>query len=74
MIMAFLTPMALVETQVAIAFGASVQPFTNITPSVSIEDTRSIGLLIIWFINSNNPIFSVPEIFYHLWNTKCNIT
>ncbi|MPM37884.1 hypothetical protein SDC9_84504 [bioreactor metagenome] len=27
---------ALVETQVAIAFGASVQPFTNMTPNVRI--------------------------------------
>jgi hypothetical protein len=32
-----------VATQVAIAFGASVHPFTNITPKVSITDIRSTG-------------------------------
>ena len=30
-----------VETHVAIAFGASVQPFTRITPRVSSETTKS---------------------------------
>ena len=40
--------MARVETQVAIAFGASVQPFTRITPSVSATVTASRGLLNTW--------------------------
>ena len=40
---AFLTPIALVETQVAIAFGASVHPFTRITPNVKTVETSSIG-------------------------------
>ena len=32
-----------VVMHVAIAFGASVQPFTNITPSVSTDVIRSAG-------------------------------
>ena len=42
-IKAFLGLIALVEMQVAMAFGASVQPFTNITPSVSTDVIRSAG-------------------------------
>ena len=34
-----------VDTQVAMALGASVQPFTMITPSVSATVTASMGLL-----------------------------
>ncbi len=41
--MALRTSMALVETHVAIAFGASVQPLTSTTPSVSTAETASIG-------------------------------
>ena len=36
--------MARVTTQVAMAFGASVQPFTKITPSVNTEVTHSAGV------------------------------
>ena len=54
--MAFRALMALVETQVAIAFGASVQPLTRITPSVKTVDTISIGLWHICSQNSGNPI------------------
>lgn len=35
--------MARVTTHVAIAFGASVQPFTKITPSVKTDVTHSAG-------------------------------
>ena len=48
--------MALVETHVAMAFGASVQPLTRITPSVKTVDTISIGLWHICSQNSGNPI------------------
>jgi len=54
-IIAFFASIALVETQVAIAFGASVQPLTSITPSVSIVETNSIGLFIISPIKSKRP-------------------
>lgn len=37
-------PMALVETQVAMALGASVQPLTRITPRVSTTVTARTGL------------------------------
>lgn len=37
-------PMALVETQVAMAFGASVQPLTRITPVVNNTVIASAGL------------------------------
>ena len=47
MTIALRTPIARVETQVAIAFGASVHPFTRITPSVSSADTASIGFSVI---------------------------
>ena len=43
-IMAFLGVMERVETQVAIAFGASVQPFTNTTPKVRITVISKAGL------------------------------
>ncbi|MPM58044.1 hypothetical protein SDC9_104873 [bioreactor metagenome] len=39
------TPILRVETQVAIALGASVHPLTRITPSVSSTVTASGGLL-----------------------------
>ena len=41
--MAFLVDMHLVVMHVAIALGASVHPFTNITASVSNADIKSIG-------------------------------
>jgi len=44
-IIASLTLIARVDTQVAIAFGASVQPLTTITPRVSRVETKSIGEL-----------------------------
>ena len=37
----------LVTTQVAMALGASVQPFTNITPSVRVTAIKSNGLAVI---------------------------
>jgi len=43
-IMAGLGAIALVDTQVAIAFGASVHPLTNMTAMVSSADTKSAGL------------------------------
>ena len=55
------TGIHLVATQVAIAFGASVQPFTKITPRVSRTVINSIGLLIIScqkFTNVNSILFS----------------
>src|SRR5690606_22277701 len=36
-------PIARVEIQVAIAFGASVQPLTRITPKVNTDVTKSAG-------------------------------
>jgi hypothetical protein len=36
--------MDLVDTQVAIALGASVQPFTKITPRTSVTVTNRVGL------------------------------
>jgi len=42
-IMAALGVMALVETQVAIAFGASVHPFTRITPRIRTEVNSKAG-------------------------------
>ncbi len=43
---------ARVETQVAIALGASVHPFTKITPSVSSTVTRKIGFADSWLKKS----------------------
>jgi hypothetical protein len=45
MIIAILTSIDLVDTQVAIALGASVQPFTKITPKVNRVVTQKAGLL-----------------------------
>ena len=47
--MAALAPIALVETQVAIAFGASVQPFTSITPKINNDVNNSAGFVNSWF-------------------------
>ena len=44
---AFPTSIHLVETHVAIALGASVHPFTKITPSVSTTDIKSAGSALI---------------------------
>jgi hypothetical protein len=43
MMMAFLGLIDLVETQVAMAFGASVHPFTRITPSTSTTVINKAG-------------------------------
>ena len=43
-----------VVTQVAMAFGASVQPLTKITPSVSATVIRRTGLPPIWLRNEEN--------------------
>ncbi|MPM26074.1 hypothetical protein SDC9_72575 [bioreactor metagenome] len=43
--MAFRGVMLLVETQVAMAFGASVHPFTKTTPSVKATVTAIAGLV-----------------------------
>ena len=48
MMMALGARMERVETQVAMAFGASVQPLTRMTPSVSTTVMASIGLLNTW--------------------------
>ena len=45
-----------VEMQVAIAFGASVHPFTRITPSVSSTVMSSAGLVVSREMNSDNVI------------------
>ena len=44
--------MALVDTHVAMALGASVHPFTSTTPSVKTVDINNMGLSSIWFKNS----------------------
>ena len=44
--MDFFGERALVETHVAIAFGASVHPFTNTTPSVNTVITNKAGLCV----------------------------
>ena len=48
----FLGESDLVETQVAIAFGASVQPFTSITPNINEVIINNFGFAIISFKNS----------------------
>ena len=55
-IMALRTPMALVETHVAMALGASVHPFTNITARVSSTVMARTGLLITCSKNDKNEI------------------
>ena len=54
--MALFGPMARVETQVAMALGASVQPLTRITPRVRTTVTASAGLCASWLKNSENPM------------------
>lgn len=49
---------ARVAIQVAIAFGASVQPFTKITPIVKITVINKMGLEKTSFINHINSIFN----------------
>ena len=49
-----------VETQVAIAFGASVQPFTSTTPSVSSMVISSAGLCAACCTSSQNPCKAIP--------------
>jgi hypothetical protein len=53
MIIARLGDIALVETQVAIAFGASVQPLIRITARVRITVTNNAGLEINWLRKSD---------------------
>lgn len=54
MSIANLGEMERVEIQVAIALGASVQPFTNITPRVKRTVILNVGLAISWLIKSCN--------------------
>jgi hypothetical protein len=54
MIMAGFAPIHLVTTQVAMAFGASVQPFTKMTPMVSKIAIKSTGELVICSIKPEN--------------------
>jgi hypothetical protein len=54
------TPRHLVDTQVAIALGASVQPLTRITPRVSKTVIKSAGFEIQALRNSTNPIVKRP--------------
>ena len=56
MIIDFFGDNDLVDTQVAIAFGASVQPFTNITPSVNSVIINNAGFANTCPINSVNVI------------------
>lgn len=52
-IMAFLGLMARVDMQVAMAVGASVQPFTRITPEMSITERLMAGLVNSMWIKSD---------------------
>jgi hypothetical protein len=45
---------ALVDTHVAIALGASVHPFTKITPKVNITVIVRVGFIISWCKKSLN--------------------
>ena len=54
MIMARSTSIDRVETQVAMAFGASVHPFTKITHSVSMTVIRRAGLARTWCQKNEN--------------------
>jgi hypothetical protein len=49
----FLGPIDLVEITVAIAFGASVQPFTNITPITNKDVIKRGTFFVQRLINSN---------------------
>ena len=62
MMMALGARMERVETQVAIAFGASVQPLTRMTPSVSTTVMASIGLLNTWERKSVREIVIVHSV------------
>jgi len=50
-----------VETHVAIAFGASVQPLTKITPIINKVVTNKIGLEIICAKKSEKDIIILPS-------------
>lgn len=54
--MAFFGAMDRVDTHVAIAFGASVQPFTKITPKVNTTMIKRIGFVWMLSIKSENVI------------------
>ena len=57
MMIAFLGLIARVEIQVAMAFGASVQPLTRMTPIVRITVTNNAGFSRISCINSTGAAF-----------------
>ena len=52
--MALRSPIQFVATQVAMAFGASVHPFTKITPSVRATVINRAGFVTISRINDDN--------------------
>jgi hypothetical protein len=54
-----------VDTQVAMAFGASVQPFTIITPVVSRDTIKSGGLLVRELIKSAKLILINNSLIWH---------
>jgi len=69
MIIAFRGARDLADTQVAMAFGASVQPFTKMTPSVNTTMINSAGLFMIPLIKSGKVIvisFSSPLFSMHI--------
>ena len=61
-IIALSTSMHLVDTHVAMAFGASVHPFTRITPSVRRTAIKSAGWLTTCSAKYENVIFSSMSI------------
>ena len=72
MMMAARADMQRVTTQVAMALGASVQPLTKITPSVSTTDIRSNGFASIWLIKSCISIgvtsyLGLGRVYYHYY-------
>ena len=62
MMMASCARIQRVDTQVAIALGASVQPFTKITPNVNTTVMASIGLESICAIKSENDMVIWPPL------------
>jgi len=56
-----------VDTQVAMAFGASVQPFTNTTPNTNITVIKRAGFAINWLKKSPKEIVMIgPPIIFSL--------
>ena len=66
--MAERTPMARVDTQVAMALGASVQPFTRITAMVSSAATISEGFASACWMNASilMPMYHSPILYFVL--------